>query len=293
MKFEDSDLPGLFHSADSTAINEQKKYFRAIIWYLSLLILAAIIVYFSEDSSNPFFKILSVILFLSTLFIMIWLHVLKPDDIWYNGRAVAESVKTRSWRWMMKAEPYDECVNFELVRKHFLHDLKEILNQNKSLIEKLGNTVSLKTPISERMIEVRNLSLIDRFYIYKNYRIAVQASWYAKKSKYNKSKATKWFWISVVLHGTAILLLVYNVYAPTIKLPIDVIAVAASSVFTWLQAKKYNELSSSYSLTANEILIIESEKIFFENEEEFSEYILNCENAFSREHTQWYAKKSV
>ena len=66
----------------------------------------------------------------------------------------------------------------------------------------------------------------------------------------------------------------------------------ASSILTWLQAKKHNELSSSYSLTAHEIILIKSEVNRIENEIDFSEYIMNCENAFSREHTQWFARKN-
>jgi hypothetical protein len=83
----------------------------------------------------------------------------------------------------------------------------------------------------------------------------------------------------------------YNIYDPTAKLPIEVIAVASSSVLTWLQAKKHNELSSSYSLTAHEIMLIKSEVNIIKTEDDLSEYVMNCENAFSREHTQWFARK--
>ena len=84
----------------------------------------------------------------------------------------------------------------------------------------------------------------------------------------------------------------YNIYDSNAKLPVEVIAVAASSVLTWLQTKKHNELSSSYSLTAHEIILIKSEINRIETEENLSEYIMNCENAFSREHTQWFARKN-
>jgi predicted Na+-dependent transporter len=96
MKIEDKHLPGLYQSADTASVNEQKKYFKGITWYLILLIIAALFAYIADDYPNPIFKILSTVLFLVTLFIVIWLKVSRPDDIWYNGRAVAESVKTRS-----------------------------------------------------------------------------------------------------------------------------------------------------------------------------------------------------
>jgi len=116
--------------------------------------------------------------------------------------------------------------------------------------------------------------------------------WYTKKAKFNKRKSALWFTITVILHGLAIVLLLYNIKEPDLKLPIEVIAVAASSVLTWLQSKKHNELSSSYSLTAHEIMLIKSETTKISTESELSEYILNCENAFSREHTQWVARKN-
>lgn len=292
MKIEDKHLPGLYQSADTASKNEQKKYFKGIAWYLILLIIASLFAYFSDDYPNPIFKIISTILFLLTLFIMIWLKVSRPDDIWYNGRAVAESVKTRSWRWMMRAEPYVDGENIEIMRKHFVNDLKTILKQNESLIGKLGITVSIEDPISEVMIEVRKLDLLERFDFYKKERITEQAKWYNKKAKFYKHKSVFWFWSTVGLHALAIILLLYNIYDPKLKLPIEVIAVIASSVLTWLQSKKHNELSSSYSLTAHEIVLIKSETTRIETESNFSDYVMNCENAFSREHTQWFARKN-
>lgn len=292
MKIEDKHLPGLYQSADTASIDEQKKYFKGIACYLILLIIASLFANFADDYPNPIFKIISTVLFLLTLFIMIWLKVSRPDDIWYNGRAVAESVKTRSWRWMMRAEPYVDSENIEIMRKHFVNDLKTILKQNESLIGKLGITVSIEDPISEVMIEVRKLDLLERFNFYKKERITEQAKWYNKKAKFNKHKSEFWFWSTVGLHAVAIILLLYNIYDPKLKLPIEVIAVVASSVLTWLQSKKHNELSSSYSLTAHEIVLIKSETTRIETESDFSDYIMNCENAFSREHTQWFARKN-
>lgn len=292
IKIEDSDLPGLYQSANSSSMNEQKKYFNGITWYLILLVIAALFAFFSDGENNSIYKIISAILFLATLSIVIWLRISRPDDIWYNGRAVAESVKTRSWRWMMRAEPYLDCENVDTVRKHFINDLKTILKQNESLIGKLGTNASVEDPISEKMLDARKLELNDRFNLYRQERITNQALWYTKKSKFNKRWATIWFWATVVLHGIAIILLLYNIKEPELKLPIETIAVIASSILTWLQAKKHNELSSSYSLTAHEIVLIKSEVTRIETEMDFSEYIMNCENAFSREHTQWFARKN-
>jgi len=292
IKVTSKDLPGLYQSADSASLKEQKKYFSGIAFYLILLIIAAFFAFFSANNINPTSKIVSTLFFLTTLSILIWLRVSKPDDIWYNGRAVAESVKTRAWRWMLRAEPYEDCEDVETMRKKFIGDLKSILKQNTSLIGELGIGSTVEEPITKLMIEIRNLNLNDRLEIYRKERITNQALWYTKKAKFNKKKSNLWFWVTVALHFLAIVLLLYNIKEPQYKLPIEIIAVAASSVLTWLQANKHNELSSSYSLTAHEIMLIKSESSRISNESKLSEYIMNCENAFSREHTQWVARKS-
>ena len=292
IKVKDTDLPGLYQASNSASIKEQSKYFKGILYYIILLTIAALFAFFSDNNPNAYGKIISVILFLSSLGVMIWLRVSKPEDIWYNGRAVAESVKTRTWRWMLRAEPYEDIEDVEIMRKKFIADLKTILEHNKSLIGKLGITTIVKEPISDKMILVRNLPINDRIEVYRKERITNQALWYSKKAKFNKDKSTQWFWVTVSLHAIAIIGLLYNIKDPNLRLPIETIAVVASGVLTWLQAKKHNELSASYTLTAHEIMLIKSETTRINTESELSEYIMNCENAFSREHTQWIARKN-
>jgi len=292
IKISDTDLPGLYQSANTASIKEQSKYFNGILFYIILLTIAALFAFFSDSTPNAVTKIISAILFLSSLGVMIWLRVAKPDDIWYNGRAVAESVKTRAWRWMLRAEPYEDSEDIEIMRKKFVKNLKAILEQNQSLIGKLGIFAVVEEPISVQMLNIRYLPINERIDVYRKERITNQALWYSKKAKFNKDKSSQWFIVTVVLHAIAIICVLYNIKEPLLKMPIETIAVAASGVLTWLQAKKHNELSSSYSLTAHEIMLIKSEITRISSESELSDYIMNCENAFSREHTQWVARKN-
>ncbi len=86
-------------------------------------------------------------------------------------------------------------------------------------------------------------------------------------------------------------MLLFRIKDPALSLPIGVIGTAAGSALTWLQAKKHNELNSAYALTALEIAHIKGESDFVHSEEQLSEYVVNSEAAFSREHTQWVARK--
>ncbi len=290
LKIENKTLPGLYKSSNRASLDAQSNYFLGLKSYLILLIIAALISFLWPK--DVIAAILSAVLFLITLFILIGLKYYKPDDRWYNGRAVAESVKTRSWRWAMRAEPYQDCSNVEIVSKQFINDMKLILQQNRSLSESLPPEEGLQAPISNTMNKIRGLSTTERLKIYKEQRIDDQAKWYSLKSIENKKKAKNLFIASIILHSIAILMLLYRIEDPLMGLPIEVVATAAGAVLTWLQAKKHNELISSYSLTAHEIVLIKGEALSITTEEELSAFVLDSENAFSREHTQWTARKT-
>lgn len=291
MRMEECDFPALYNAADSASIEAQRKYFNALRLYLLLLIVAAFVSF--NWAQEVYGAIASAVLFLITLGILVWLKVQKPEDIWYNGRAVAESVKTRTWRWIMKAEPYDKALSEEQAQRELLSDLKAILNQNRSLSTCLNWTPDLGEAISTKMISIRSLLWHERLNIYKNDRIDNQSVWYSKKSQFNKRRARQWFTASIFLHSLAILMLLYRIKDPITSFPIEVIATAASAVLTWLQAKKHNELNSSYSLAAHEIVLIKGEAISVKDDSHLSEFVMNSESAFSREHTQWVARKNV
>jgi SMODS and SLOG-associating 2TM effector domain 3/SMODS and SLOG-associating 2TM effector domain 1 len=286
----ETDLPGLYNSADQASLRAQSAYFSGLAIYLVLLTAAAFVSY--KWPTDPQGTLASAVLFLITLGILIALKVMRPDDIWYNGRAVAESVKTRSWRWMMRAEPYQSMASNEIVSKEFINDLKSILSQNKSLSHELNAAKEVLEPISQKMRKIRDLPFPERLEIYKEQRINNQATWYAKKSFLNKRRGRQWFWASVALHSTAIGMLLYRIKDPTFTLPVEVVATAAGAVLTWLQAKKHGELNSSYALAAHEIMLIKGEALSVKDERDFSEFVIASESAFSREHTQWTARKT-
>ncbi|WP_445156778.1 DUF4231 domain-containing protein [Halomonas sp. E14] len=289
VKVSSEDLPGLYQSANSCSIRAQKVYFRSLMWYLLLLIVAALLPFLVKSTAMG--ALASAILFLATLGILIFLRVKRPDDIWYNGRAVAESVKTISWRWMMRADPYHDADTLDSVSRDFIRDLRKILSHNESLSHSLEARSGAKEPITDRMRECRGLSIQDRLAVYKKYRIQDQASFYSEKAEFNKRRASQWFWASVTLHSLAILILLFRIKEPAFIFPVEVVATAAGAALTWLQAKKHNELSSAYSLTTHEIVLIEGEALSVNDEQDLSDFVVSSEAAFSREHTQWAARR--
>ena len=103
-----------------------------------------------------------------------------------------------------------------------------------------------------------------------------------------------WFCIMVGFHAAAIFLLLIQIANPEWDLlPTEALIVAAGGVLTWIQIKKYQDNSTAYSLTAHEIGFIRQGSESAKTEEQLSDFVKDAENAFSREHTQWVARKDA
>jgi hypothetical protein len=83
------------------------------------------------------------------------------------------------------------------------------------------------------------------------------------------------------------------VYPSTEHWPTDIFVAAAASMMGWVQTKRFQELASSYTLTAHEIVLLDAMLPDDNSEESFSLFVADAENAFSREHTQWRARRDV
>lgn len=283
------DYPALYDSANNASLTSQKYYILGMKWYIGLSIAAAFLSIYIKEST--FAGILATIMFFAIMFLTIFQAVKRYDRTWYNGRAVAESVKTRTWRFITRAEPYFDNENVNNVREEFCNDLKSILDQNRELGSFLSHESVTKDTITQSMLEIRKFSLTDRLNYYVSNRINEQRNWYHTKASINKEMAKKWFIGLIVINSIIILLLLIEVGYDIYNLPTPALIVVGSSIVSWTQIKKYQDLATSYGLTAHEIGIIKDQSFKVQGEKELSDFVKDAENAFSREHTQWVARK--
>ena len=93
--------PALFRSADTAANNKQKRYLALLRAEYATLLLASIL------SSNLFSDttslLLYAIIFLASVTLLLLRTKLKPEQDWYRCRALAESVKTLTWRGKLRS----------------------------------------------------------------------------------------------------------------------------------------------------------------------------------------------
>lgn len=282
-----SDFPGLYKAADSLSGDAQSHFFTALILNLLLLVLAAVVSVVNYP--HWFSAVIQSALLAGAMASSVYLATMRPERLWYSGRAVAESIKTLVWRYVTRAEPFHGSDSD--AKSRFLEKLKAVVMQNQPVSEKLTGQVAERY-ISDEMTRQRLSSFEQRKENYIKHRINDQLDWYQKKSKSNKRASLVFFGTLVAINAIALicsLLKIGNVgyqYFPT-----DVLIAIAASLLTWMQAKRFSELSASYALTAHEIGIIREQADELVSDDSLSLFVGDAENAFSREHTQWVARK--
>lgn len=287
----EDDYPFVFGQADRTSLRGQLSYKRLLILDLILVVTAGALGAVSSAVTRPYsvwLSVASVVLLVGTLAVEGYSRRRRPERRWYGGRFVAETLKSAAWRYMMHADPYDAGDE-----------------QAVSLFEKLaqeavaavpGNSQSLEPVMAERlsvtpmMRRVRVLSLADRKRLYLEQRVRDQAEWYTSKARSNARSATVWFRLNFGARFLALVFAFVYVVHPTPLQLTQVFVGVAAAVTAWVQLGRHEELSQSYSIAADELTRIEG-LLVPADEHKFGEGVIQAEDAISREHKMWVAKR--
>lgn len=293
-KMNREDYPHLYRVADSLSIKHQKRHFRLLFGYLMLLLLGATI---SFIAANTTLKVIAIIIFVASSGLYFISKLLNPMSLWYNGRAVAESVKTMTWKWMMCASPY-QTERLANPSDPFIENLQELFKENKTLFKYYhdgneNNDDDCLYCISDKMRLIRRGSSSQKLEFYNKQRVEEQSKWYKKKAKYNHTKYIIFSSATGACYIIIIALMIIDITNPSKWFPVEILSVLIASLISWIEAKQYNELASSYSLTVSDISLIKKDKLEGQvGVDIVCDYVINSETAFSREHTQWIARKN-
>lgn len=282
--------PALYEAANALSSSSQSGYLNSIRVEYLLLIIAAILS--MSLSSEPLYYVGYAVIFIATLMLLLWRSKAKPEQDWYKGRALAESIKTSTWRYCMRGSPFEDAPKVQEPQAQFRNYLNGILEANRRIGHRLPPERANEDQITKEMELLRAMSLDERREFYLENRIKEQRDWYRNKAVQNARASRWWVRTAVSVYGIAIVLVLVRIAFPDWKLwPIEPVIVLASSFIGWMQIKKFNELASAYTLTAFEIGIIQGRASEEMSEGDFSEFVGEAEQAFSREHTQWVARQ--
>jgi type IV secretory pathway component VirB8 len=291
---ETKEYPGLQQAADKASKDAQKFYILIMKSNLiSSVLAAALAIYnFHLISHKEVIYIISAILLLISLILTFVIKQSKFEDYWYQGRALAESIKTLTWRFITGSDNFERNLNEDLVRSKFVSSIIDLEKNFPTLASFMNTELATQAPVSKVMDNLRSLPWQERLQYYIKYRIIEQEEWYTSKSKYNQKKKIFWLWIAIVSQLVALICSIILIVTPATDWNfVGFFTTLTATVFAWLQLKQHESLKQAYSTAAIELTQIESLGENINSEVELSRYVLDSENAISREHTLWLAQR--
>jgi SMODS and SLOG-associating 2TM effector domain 3/SMODS and SLOG-associating 2TM effector domain 1 len=286
----DDDLPALFKAADVSSLEGQRQFLAAMRIRLGALVVAAAGgVLVGRVGPPDWFAFVAVIAFALALVAELFIFIGRPERVWYEGRAVAESVKTLAWRFAVGGAPLSLEGNDS--ERLFLSRLREILTDVSDL--SLSDCLSGREQITPAMRALREAGQEQRKEAYRVGRIENQAEWYARKGAWNGQRARRWRVAALAFEFAGI---VVGVIMTIGLVDIDLLGVLAAIVATltaWLQTKQHETLSRAYSVASQELAAVRSDWETERSEYQWAQFVDEAEEAISREHTLWRASRGI
>ena len=233
----------------------------------------------------------AVVAFLVALAVEYMLSNNKPERIWYEGRAAAESAKTLTWRFVVGGESFESSKSSSDAQRQLIGDLKDILQDLDGL--HLSDYATEARQVSTRMLSLREEPFEMRKELYKRGRIEDQRAWYARKATWNGKRAHHWGVAVVVCEFGGVALGALVAFGVLDFDALGVLSAVAAAIVAWVQAKQHKTLATAYDITSQELVSISAELDLIETEDVWPTFVGQAEEAISREHTLWRASRGI
>lgn len=301
------DFPALYRAADELSANGQRAHLNANGWLLFLLMAGALVAaagpaaeLFQGESSvcnaptTPFQQLLAgitVALMALSLWLTTALRSSQNAEAWHDGRALAESVKSMTWKYMMRVEPYGPLLSIHEADEIFCDDLRKLLTDART--HALPSSSAAGDQISDAMRAVRTLGVAERRELYVRARIKDQREWYARRSEDHGAASRRWFAISIGANAAALVFGIASLRWLPANGVVALATTAASCCLGWTQLQRYSALAHSYAGTSQEIGLLAPRASRAVDDDLLARFVADCESTFSREHTMWRARRKI
>jgi hypothetical protein len=217
----------------------------------------------------------------------------NPQARWYEGRAAAESVKTLAWKYVVRARPFaGEAESVDADRAYELQ-MDEVF---QAFRDSPVIPPDSRPAITDEMRRLRAAPLNMRRDLYLQERVRAQRTWYLSRADLCDNETAKWQLVSIaaiIVGGCFAVLQIFNVVPWHV---LGTFTTVAASVTAWTQLKQFGPLASAYRLAGTELDLIEVQLSRVDParpdaEESWSRLARDAEDAVSREHTIWRARR--
>jgi hypothetical protein len=282
LKVEDH-MPALYGAAERTSAEGQARFRRLIASSLALLVVAAV----GGMVDRSWGGWLSAAAFSGSVLVTALWIVRRAENDWYDGRAGAESIKSMTWKFAVGGEPYavDECD----AETRYGSDIEALVSE----IDRLGS--SLRAPPSEggtdALARLRVASLDGRRAVYREQRVTDQRQWYARRAGEHRASARRWQLAMVCAQILGIVGAVLKgvdvVHADLLSL----LATVAAAIAAWTNAADSLHVARAYDFATLDLDAVLGRIGDPTTEAEWAAFVADAEQAMSREHGMWLARK--
>ena len=188
-------LPPLSRQASTASDLSQRHFLWTTRSRLGLLVITAStgLYPWKTESGVDASAIVAAIAFGVVALLEVHLLQSRPERSWYRARALAESVKTLAWRYMVRGRPF---ASDDELRDRFLERFDALRGEAKDVA--LVPTDGPAEPITDAMTTARAADFERRKQLYLDGRIDDQISWYGGRSRSHRLAAIVWSSILVV-----------------------------------------------------------------------------------------------
>jgi len=294
--FDRNSFPEIYRSADDASLSGQHWY---ITWFtinLVLLLLGAIVgsVIFGDLQAKQTVQVLAAIFFFVALGTTILLGTCRWERVWYAGRAVAESAKSLTWKFVCGADPFPLTLDSKEAVVRFTDALQELLKENKHLASIFSGLNGGGEQVTSFMMGIRGSATGVRRDIYLSQRVNEQQEWYATESCKNRRRRNTWFTLLVLFQtaagAAAVILAIFPLFPWR---GAAVFSTLASAIVAWGQMKRYQELAQAYGLAAQELSLNAARGAYVTTDDDLARFVNDAETAISREHSMWVARRET
>ncbi|MFI9270779.1 DUF4231 domain-containing protein [Kitasatospora sp. NPDC052896] len=286
-------LPELFRIADSASLHGQRRAVNLSRGELLLLTAAAA----AGSVGGAPSAWLATAAYLATACLAVLLSRQNPQGLWYEGRAAAESVKTLAWKFAVRADAYQPPpTTLPDAEGLYRLQLRGILRGFEHSRALPADAVARAGGLTAAMRELREQPLTVRREVYLRERVRAQHDWYQAKARYcaAANRITGLLGVALPLLGVA--LAVPRALGRLDHAPLGAVSAVAAAVTAWAHLRQYQPQATAYQLAADELELIRTQLTGLDltaadAEELWARLARDAEDAVSREHTTWQARR--
>ena len=275
-----ADMPQAYADAEKASEHGQDRSREFVQISLALLVAAAVF----GAIDKPWAGLGAALAFVGSL----WLTKLSKGllDAWYDGRAVAETIKSLTFKYAVGGDP------FALTRPDAPDRYRAALTEFAQQMHRLGHDLDMADCANAvaALERWRADPWAERREAYRTQRIQDQLTYYSRRGNEHRGSARTYQVISVVLQAAGLIGAILKLFDVTHLDLLGLLAAAAASIAAWDAFGDYTKTARAYEFAVAELNAID-ERLGSVDEAGWPVFVADAEQAMSREHTAWIARR--